>query len=251
MLKAFRQKYRLRWKQWSLFLLSAVFVIIMGSAYQMFGAESAVDQSAIELRAAIAKPHELPQTLAQWDESKTPGDYFDQVRSVAVGALVWTHWPIRVYIEPLSAGLLMKPEVWQNAIAQSVKDWQPYLSIGFVNNISEADIQISAKSPYQKSGARVRSAETRYELYVGEQQTLSHRVTINIRPTQTPQYLTSAARHEIGHALGLWGHSRNPADVMYFAQVRKPPGISAQDINTLKRVYQQPTKLGWPVVKAQ
>jgi predicted Zn-dependent protease len=244
MLKAFRQPSRLRWKQWSLFLLSALLVI--GTAYQSFGAESTD-----ELRVAITKPHELPQTLAHWDESKTPGDYFDQVRLVAVGALVWTHWPIRVYIEPLPAGRLIKPEVWQTAIAQSVKDWQPYLSIGFVNNLSEADIQISAKSPHQKSGARVRSAETRYELYVSEQQTLSHRVTINIRPTQTPQYVTSAARHEIGHALGLWGHSRNPADVMYFAQVRQPPEISAQDINTLKRVYRQPTQLGWPVIKAQ
>jgi hypothetical protein len=34
---------------------------------------------------------------------------------------------------------------------------------------------------------------------------------------------------------------------MYFAQVRTPPVISARDINTLKRVYQQPTQLGWPI----
>jgi predicted Zn-dependent protease len=35
---------------------------------------------------------------------------------------------------------------------------------------------------------------------------------------------------------------------MYFSQVREPPPISARDINTLKRIYQQPTRLGWPVL---
>jgi predicted Zn-dependent protease len=244
MLKAYRRMYRQRWKQWSLFLLSALFVV--GTALKTSGTEPA-DQ----LQAAIAKPHDLPQTLAQWNEAKTPGDYFDQVRSVKVGALLWSNWPIRIYIEPLSTGMPMKPEVWQTAIAQSVKDWQPYLSLSLVDTASEADIQISANSPQHKSGARVRSAETHYELYVSDRQTLSHRVTINIRPSQTSQYLTAAARHELGHALGIWGHSRNPADVMYFAQVRTPPDISAQDINTLKRIYKQPTQLGWPVTKAQ
>jgi predicted Zn-dependent protease len=242
MLRIFRQLYRLRWKQWGLFLLSVLFVL--GTAFQTISAES-TDR----LQAAIAKPHDLPQSLAQWNEAKTPGDYFDQVRSVKVGALVWSDWPIRVYIEPLAVERPMKPEVWQTAIAEAVKDWQPYLSLSLVNTASEADIRISASAPQHKSGARVRSAETRYELYVGDRQTLTHRVTINIRPSQTAQYLTAAARHELGHALGIWGHSRNPADVMYFAQVRLPPGISAQDINTLKRVYQQPTKLGWPVAK--
>jgi predicted Zn-dependent protease len=244
MLKALRQMYRPRWKQWGLFLLSTLFVI--GTAFKTI---SAVPTD--RLQAAIAKPHNLPQTLAQWNEAKTPGDYFDQVRSVKVGALVWSNWPIRVYVEPLPIGLPMKPEVWQTAIAQAVEDWQPYLPLNLVDTASEADIQISPNSPRHKSGTRVRSAETRYELYVSDRQTLLHRVTINIRPSQTPQYLTAAARHELGHALGIWGHSRNPADVMYFAQVRIPPGISAQDINTLKRVYRQPTQLGWPVTKAQ
>jgi predicted Zn-dependent protease len=243
MLKTFRQLYRLRWKQWALFLLSVLFVI--GTAFQTISAEL-TDQ----LRAAISKPHDLPQTLAQWNEAKTPGDYFDQVRPVKVGALVWSDWPIRVYIEPLPTGMLMKPEVWKTAISQSVKDWQSYLPLSLVNAASAADIQISANSPPQKSGARVRSAETHYELYVSDHQTLAHRVTIHIRPSQTVQYLTAAARHELGHALGIWGHSLNPADVMYFAQVRTPPSISARDINTLKRIYQQPTKLGWPVSKA-
>jgi predicted Zn-dependent protease len=33
--------------------------------------------------------------------------------------------------------------------------------------------------------------------------------------------------------------------VPYFSQVRNPPPISPRDVNTLKRIYQQPTSLGW------
>jgi predicted Zn-dependent protease len=247
MFKAFRRLYclrlyRLRWKQGVLFWLSAL--LVAGTAFRAISTEP-TDQ----LQSAISKPHDLPQTLAQWNEAKTVGDYFDQVRPVKVGALVWSNLPIRVYIEPAPTGTLMKPEVWQTAISQAVKEWQPYLSLKLVNAASEADIRVSASSPPQKHGARVRSAETSYELYVGEHQTLAHRVAVRIRPSQTSQYLTAAARHELGHALGIWGHSLNPTDVMYFAQVRTPPGISARDINTLKRVYLQPTKLGWPVSK--
>jgi hypothetical protein len=38
-------------------------------------------------------------------------------------------------------------------------------------------------------------------------------------------------------------------DVMYFAQTRDIPPISSRDINTLKKVYQQPTQLGWQMDK--
>ncbi|MFN4955672.1 MAG: peptidase, partial [Aphanizomenon sp.] len=38
---------------------------------------------------------------------------------------------------------------------------------------------------------------------------------------------------------------------MYFSQVRNPPFISVRDVNTLKRVYEQPTGLGWSVLRKE
>jgi len=70
-------------------------------------------------------------------------------------------------------------------------------------------------------------------------------MTIYIRPDQAIEYLQAAARHELGHALGIWGHSPQPTDALYASQVRNPAKISARDLNTLKRVYEQPTRLGW------
>lgn len=195
----------------------------------------------------LAQPHSLPTALAQWKDAKQQGDYFDQVRPVPAGYLIWSDWPVTVSIAPPPPGALIKPEVWQGAIAQAVQDWQPYLPLKEVDGATEADIVISGNPPQFRSGQRVRSAETRYELYKSDRGELAHRISIYIRSNQTPSYITAAARHELGHGLGIWGHSSNPNDVMYFAQVRVPPPISVRDVNTLKRIYEQPTRLGWPV----
>jgi predicted Zn-dependent protease len=196
-----------------------------------------------------AQVHPLPQTLAQWKETQNAqGDYFDQVKPMQAGFLVWSHFPVQIYIAPPPAGVLIKPEIWHRAILDAVKDWQPYLPLSLTTSQPSADITFLATPPQQRSGARIRSAETRFELYVSSSHTLAHHVSIYIRPSQTVQYIAAAARHELGHGLGIWGHSQNPSDVMYFAQVRQPPAISARDINTLKRIYQQPTQLGWPIL---
>jgi predicted Zn-dependent protease len=47
----------------------------------------------------------------------------------------------------------------------------------------------------------------------------------------------------------MWGHSQLQADALYFSQVRHPPLISVRDVNTLKKVYEQSTSLGWPVLE--
>jgi hypothetical protein len=45
--------------------------------------------------------------------------------------------------------------------------------------------------------------------------------------------------HEIGHALGLGGHSTERKDIMYFAP--EPPGaLSESDANTIKTLYSAP-----------
>jgi predicted Zn-dependent protease len=243
MLKNSRQHARNIQAKPLLLALALVFIVFISAPHRT----NAQNQDNFTLPSA--QPHPLPQQLVQWDETKNgQGDYFDQVKSTRPGFLIWSHGPIRVYIAALPPGTLIKPEIWQAAIAQAVQDWQPYLPLSMTVTESDADIYISANPPKARSGERVRSAETRFELYVSDRQTLAHRMRIYIRPSQTPQYVSAAARHELGHALGIWGHSQVSTDVMYFAQVRVPPQISARDINTLKQIYQQPTQLGWSLV---
>ena len=200
------------------------------------------------------KPHPLPSLLAQWQDPQNSGDYFSQINPVAVGYLVWSKFPVKIYLEPPTADD-SRAQAWMTAVSQAVQEWSSYLPL-VVMAQPAADITIVPKAPPLRLSPtgnllRVRSAETRYELYVSQapasRGVLSHRCQIWLSPNQTSEYIQAAARHEIGHALGIWGHSPEVTDALYFAQVRQPPLISARDVNTLKRVYAQPTRLGWAV----
>ncbi|WP_152589728.1 peptidase [Nostoc sphaeroides] len=197
------------------------------------------------------KPHPLPPTLAQWQDSTNSGDYFSQVTTTQVGYLVWSQFPIRVYVESPISITEKQAQAWINAVLQGVQEWSNYLPLTIVEQPEIADITIVRKAPPLQISpssniTRARSAQTTYELYTNNK-VLSHRFTILLSPSQTGEYLIAASRHEFGHALGIWGHSPLQTDALYFSQVRNPPPISSRDVNTLKRVYEQPTNLGWPL----
>ncbi len=211
--------------------------------------------------------HPLPETLLNWRDRVDLGDYFDHLNPLDFGALVWSNFPIQVYIEPSQTESAIANESWLSLAQTALQAWQPYLPLQVTEQPDTADITIRAVAPPLQIAAsptttnqpddsprrltlgRVRSAEARYQLYLktlnSGKTELIHRCTININPRQAQAYMYTALLHELGHALGLWGHSLNPQDTMYFSQVQQPVEISERDINTLKRVYQQPTQLGW------
>ena len=198
------------------------------------------------------KPHPLPSTLAQWQDGTNSGDYFSQVTTTQVGYLVWSQFPIRVYVEPPKAVSEEQAQAWVNGVLRGVQEWSTYLPLTVVEQPKIADITIVRKAPPLEISPgsnipRARSAQTTYELYTSNK-VLSHRFTILLSPSQTGEYLIAAARHEFGHALGIWGHSPRQTDALYFSQVRNPPPISPRDVNTLRRVYEHPTTLGWSLV---
>jgi len=210
--------------------------------------------------------HPLPASLAQQPTNQA-GDYFDQIQSSLVGALLWSAFPITVYIQPLTTTeqatpfLANRTQVWLTAVRAAVQEWNAFLPMTIVEQPQGIDITIQRSALPLKLDKnetddrrftlpRARSAETRYELYAkptgkNAASILAHRMSIYIRPDQAPEYLQAAARHELGHAIGIWGHSPKQSDALYFSQVRNPAKISLRDINTLKRIYQQPTRLGW------
>jgi predicted Zn-dependent protease len=161
-----------------------------------------------------------------------------------------------------SPSSLQRFQNWVDAVLQAVREWSVYLPLEVVAQPAAADISILRSRPPLEASLnretgklnlpRARSAQTRYEFYLrsavdAPEEVLSHRFTIQLSPDQTLEYTIATARHELGHALGIWGHSPLESDTMYFSQVRNSPQISARDINTLKRIYEQPTPLGWPL----
>lgn len=64
----------------------------------------------------------------------------------------------------------------------------------------------------------------------------------NLQRYFSPQEISLVMVHEIGHALGIWGHSDNINDIMYYSADQKygiagQKGISLNDINTLRLLY--------------
>ncbi|MEM7769539.1 MAG: matrixin family metalloprotease [Cyanobacteria bacterium P01_A01_bin.37] len=254
------------------------------------------------------RPHPLPDSLASWEDRTNQGDYFDAIAPTVLGYLVWTEFPITIFVEPpnveppndsesfdiptslpestsnssLNTKLQARPlaasasspsaitrqlspptqriqSQWYESVLSAINEWSAYLPIEQSDEKATADIAILATAPplqvsFDESGlllGRARSAETRYEFYIEERidgtQLLLPKYTVMIKPGQSPQQIRATARHELGHALGLWGHSPLSTDALYASQVQSPSELSVRDITTLKRVYEQATQLGWPL----
>lgn len=200
------------------------------------------------------KAHPVPAILMQSVQRLSPGsgDYFDQIERKLVGYLVWSEFPVKVAIDPSG------DERWQRSVKTAIAEWQRYFPLTIVSTPETADIRIEAKrlslKPDPKTGAlpRFRSGQTHYTVFVEPMtQRLKHRMTVELAPGQADGVMLAVARHEIGHAIGLWGHSPSQEDIMYFSQVKSPPLISSRDLRTLARVYEQPTRLGWRVTEVK
>lgn len=212
-----------------------------------------------------AKVHALPPSLEKWNDSSDRGDYFDRIASTPLGYLIWSEFPVKVYIEkPTTTGdrsaTNIRSEHWLKSIIDAVKEWNEFLPLIEIESPELANIIIKRSPPPIDAGInsktglfeipRARTAQTRYQFYLKSNQQkkiISQRMTVEISPDRGDRVIKAAARHELGHALGIWGHSPNPNDALYFSATSDPPSISIRDINTLKKIYQQSTKLGWAI----
>ncbi|MEO0852879.1 MAG: hypothetical protein AAFY15_05180, partial [Cyanobacteria bacterium J06648_11] len=170
------------------------------------------------------------------------GDFLSDIATNPAGDYTrWTTYPVKVFVEP-------GHEEWAKFVKQGVNEWTQYVPMTYISDADAADIQIYRVAPIPGiSGA------ASPDFYTDDRGTLQHRVTIVLSLFQSLPEVTTVTRHEIGHALGLWGHTANPLDLMYGGNHAEATGnrrvlrvapISKHDINTLKRVYEQPTLIG-------
>ncbi|MDJ0899542.1 MAG: peptidase [Xenococcus sp. MO_188.B8] len=209
------------------------------------------------------KIHPLPPSLAQWQTKDDIGDYFAQIQTTDAGYLVWTKFPLKIYLEhPDSlnnSASNLRFQQWVTAIREAIDEWNNYLPLVEIDSPELADIivtrsqvdrdiQLDPETGLYKI-PRAITAQTTYEFYLSSDTpaVLRHRMKVQISPDIGKNATLATARHELGHAMGIWGHSDRKTDALYFSQVSDPPPISPRDLNTLKKIYQQPTRLGWEI----
>ncbi|WP_303673968.1 hypothetical protein [Vampirovibrio chlorellavorus] len=193
-------------------------------------------------------------------ENLSVGDYSQSIyRDGRGSALRWDKLPIQIYVKGSPAEVSVTNQV--------VQAWQRSLSLQMVNNSAAADVVVTwDKGTWAQNTTGLL---TRPVVQLDQQRAIRTVILINLFPFagQPPAVQRRALSHQLGHAMGLWGHSEDPDDVMYpaFSQelndfpskwawrsapnkIQPIPPMEGQeayapsqrDINTLIKIYAQP-----------
>ncbi len=154
--------------------------------------------------------------------------------------------PLRVHLPAPPSGLFSDAEAFREAVRLGVLGWTDVAAPGipsfeFVEDPGDADIPIVWGA--KPTGWFVASCSYRIDA-LNRRLDVDHLlVTGRWRDGQEaalPQ-LETAVLHEMGHALGLTGHSPSPTDVMYkYVTHESRPELSDRDRNTLRALYSRP-----------
>ncbi|HEY9596850.1 MAG TPA: peptidase, partial [Cyanophyceae cyanobacterium] len=140
-------------------------------------------QNSSSLPSSLPTPqiHPLPSPLAQWQDTSNQGDYFSEIKPTPVGYLVWSQFPVKVYVErpsnpTESSSSVQRFQAWGNAVLQAIQEWSVYLPLEVIEQPTQADISILRSRPPLQASVnretgqlnlpRARAAETRYKFYL-------------------------------------------------------------------------------------
>ena len=167
------------------------------------------------------------------------------------GEHVGLHWPkrdmpIRVHLPLPPAEMASDPEAVFDSVRDGVTDWADVAgpgvpSFAFVGDSGEADIPIVWEAASNDPSWYV--AHCIYDINVMQRRFGVARilVTTQWRGWEVPlDTLYTTVLHEMGHALGLGGHSPEQGDVMYESVSGGGSDLSPRDRETLRRLYARP-----------
>lgn len=177
--------------------------------------------------------------------SSTAEDYFSDVTSQ--GGLRWSKrkMPVRVYIQNSSdvpgyrasfEGILKNAfSAWTDAIRGDFK-------FKFVDSAKNADIFVKWTNDTKDVASIAEGGDVKFKHGpTGLNHVDLTILTLNPSKDQplTDELVSWISLHEVGHALGLLGHSANPKDVMFVSapQIAEVPTLTGRDKNTIVKLY--------------
>ena len=171
--------------------------------------------------------------------------YFDHITVFSDGKITrFTQMPIRIHIAPMPIGV-KGVEAYLESFRYAMREWEAAAEGGIqfqeVASTDNADIRVR----WQRSGLTriIDTALGRTELTRLSETDFEVDVVLSLRESGSAVLLSqekmrTVCLHELGHAIGLWGHSPDSADVLFFAATAQRP--TDRDKVTLRSVYAAP-----------
>lgn len=226
------------------------------------GSKEEVTQAQERVKALERMPA-VPDSLLPSRYVPKAGDYYQEVAGASTG-LLWTDFPVKVFAES-------PPEEWRRTLKEALDAWSTVFPLQPASAREDADIIISwGRLPEGKMGTEhgwttIRREDDR----VVERRKRSF-ISLDNSRRWPQEEMRAALLHELGHGLGIGGHSKVATDVMFPAvqetieELRgggntTEPGrqilpsdaeekhintkLTRRDVNTLIRLYNCPGPL--------
>jgi predicted Zn-dependent protease len=183
---------------------------------ELAGSNPAWKEAASQVRErlqTLEKMPALPDPLQPSGYLPRAGDYYQEVAQSSKG-LQFSEFPVKVFVGNM-------PKAWQRAIRKALDGWTHVFPLEEVASHEGADIVLgwgtSAKESQwagrendlvqvekKDSGAVVKRAKVAF-------------ITLDSSHHLSEEQKRATVLHELGHALGIRGHSDRPRDVMFGA----------------------------------
>ncbi|MBX9568590.1 MAG: matrixin family metalloprotease [Candidatus Obscuribacterales bacterium] len=178
----------------------------------------------------------------------TSGDSFIASTNTSLGPCVWKKFPIKVYMDPapgatgsqLESEVKEAFEIWTKVTGNKIRfEFTPKQSANIT--ISWTPTTAGFRDPSEAGESSVD-----YSTPPGPKRTWDNpgditraKVRFSITDINHKEWLPGQFKllvlHEIGHSLGVFGHSNNANDIMY--SLKGAPALSQRDINTVNILY--------------
>jgi len=190
----------------------------------------------------------LKKSLGKAESDPHGPDYYSSVTKEGIYRWASERMPLRIYIEP-GAGVMGYFARFDNVLMEAFQDWCKAsggnISVTRVDSQGQADIFCSwTSNPQEVTVSGTQGERGSARIIAKGNNILRATLKILTRPfledgNLSDDDMKKACLHEVGHVLGLQGHSNNNHDVMFFTVDTSTvwPVLTKRDKATMSRLY--------------